>query len=68
MAEPLAGSQMRSSKILLYERPCSVTGTGKLTGVKEASKDICKAKIIGTWKARNVEDVQIQRNVYKDKD
>ncbi len=59
MAEPLEGSQLRSSKILLYERPCNVTGVGKLTGTKEAPKDVCKAKIIGTWKVGNVEDVQI---------
>ena len=58
---------MRSSKTLLYERPCSVTGTGKLTGVKEASKDICTAKIIGTWEAGNAEDVQILRGVCEDK-
>lgn len=49
---------MRFSKILLYERPYSVTGTIKLTGLKEAPKDICKAKIIGTWKAENMEEIQ----------
>jgi hypothetical protein len=58
---------MRSSKTLPYERPCSVTGTGKLAGIKEAPKDICKAKIIGTWEAGNAEDVQILRGVCEDK-
>lgn len=27
-------------------------------GLKEAPKDICKAKIIGTWKAENMEEIQ----------
>lgn len=52
------GELVRFSKILLYERPYSVTGTIKLTGLKEAPKDICKAKIIGTWKAENMEEIQ----------
>ena len=55
------------SKTLLYERPYNVTGVVVLTGIKEAPKDICKAKIIGTWKVGNVEDVQILRNVYEEK-
>lgn len=25
-----------------------------LTGLKQAAKVICKAKLIGTWKARNI--------------
>ena len=49
---------MRFSKILLYERPYSVTGTIKLAGLKEAPKDICIAKIIGTWKTENMEEIQ----------
>lgn len=49
---------MRFSKILFYERPYSVTGAIKLTGLKEAPKDICRAKIIGTWKAENMEEIQ----------
>jgi hypothetical protein len=48
---------VRFSKILLYERPYSVKGTIKLAGLKEAPKGICTARIIGTWKARNVEDI-----------
>lgn len=58
---------MRLSKILLYERPYSVTGTIKLTGLKEAPKDICKAKIIGTWKAENMEEIQFLRSIDKEK-
>ena len=48
--------------LLLYERPYSVTGTIKLTGLKEAPKDICKAKIIGTWKAVNAAYSQLGVN------
>lgn len=58
MSHPLCEVLARFSKILLYERPYSVTGTIKLTGSKEAPKDICKAKIIGTWKAENMEEIQ----------
>ena len=58
---------VRLSKILLYERPYSVTGTIKLTGLKEAPKDICKAKIIGTWKAENTEEIQFLRSIDKEK-
>jgi len=58
---------VRLSKILLYERPYSVTGTIKLTGLKEAPKDICKAKIIGTWKAENMEEIQFLRSIDKEK-
>jgi hypothetical protein len=47
------------SKSLFYESPYNVTGVVVLTGIKEAPKDICKAKIVGTWKAGNVEDTQI---------
>ena len=55
------------SKTLLYERPYNVTGVVVLTGIKEAPKDIGKAKIIGTWTVGTVEDVQILRNVYEEK-
>ena len=58
MPQLLSGELVRFSKILLYERPYSVTGTIKLTGLKEAPNDICKAKIIGTWKAENMEEIQ----------
>lgn len=51
---------VRLSKILLYERPCDVTGISEPTGLKEAPKDICIARIIGTWKARNMEGTQAQ--------
>lgn len=50
---------VRLSKTLFYEKPYNVKGVIKLTGIKEAPKDICKAKVIGTWKAGNVEDTQI---------
>lgn len=58
---------VRFSKILLYERPYSVTGTIKLTGLKEAPKDICRAKIIGTWKAENMEEIQFLWSIDKEK-
>ena len=58
---------VRFSKSLLYERPYSVTGTIKLTGLKEAPKDICKAKIIGTWKAENMEGIQFRGSIDKEK-
>lgn len=32
----------------------------KLSGSEQASKDICKAKSIGTWKAINMESLQTQ--------
>ena len=38
------------SKNPCYETPYSVTGTIKLTGSEQEPKDICKDKIIGTWK------------------
>lgn len=50
-AIPSIEESARLSKILLYERPYSVTGTIKLTGLKEAPKYICKDKFIGTWKS-----------------
>lgn len=43
MLHPLCEVLVRFSKILLYERPYSVTGTIKLTGLKEAPKDICES-------------------------
>ena len=58
MPHPLCEVLARFSKILLYERPYSVTGTIKLAGLKEAPKDICIAKIIGTWKTENMEEIQ----------
>lgn len=67
MPHPLCEVLVRFSKILLYERPYSVTGTIKLTGLKEAPKDICKAKIIGTWKAENMEEIQFLRSIGKEK-
>lgn len=67
MPHPLCEVLVRFSKILLYERPYSVTGTIKLTGLKEAPKDICKAKIIGTWKAENMEEIQFLRSIDKEK-
>lgn len=51
---------VRLSKSLCYERPCSVIGTIKLIGLEEASKDICRARIIGTLKADNMEETQFQ--------
>lgn len=57
-ATPSCEVSVRFSKILLYERPYSVTGTIKLAGLKEAPKDICIAKAIGTWKAWNMEEIQ----------
>ena len=58
MAEPHWVS-VRLSKSLFYERPYNVIGVIKLAGIKEAPKDICKAKVIGTWKAGDAEDTQI---------
>ena len=49
---------VRFSKNLCYERPYIVTGNIKLINLKEASKDICKARIIGTLKAENMEETQ----------
>lgn len=46
---------VRLSKTLVYERPYSVTGTIKQSGLKEAPKDICKDRDIGTQKAPNME-------------
>lgn len=47
---------MRVSKIESYENPCVKYDTyGYRTGLKKAPKVICKARIIGTWKAKNVE-------------
>ena len=43
------------SKNRSYESPYSVIGTIQHTGLKEASKDICKDRNIGTWKALNME-------------
>jgi len=39
---------VRFSKNLCYERPYIVTGNIKLINLKEASKDICKDRKIGT--------------------
>ena len=58
MPHPLCEVLVRFSKILFYERPYSVIGTIQLTGLKEAPQDICKAKIIGTWKAENMEEIK----------
>lgn len=38
-------------KFACYETPYSVKGTVKHTGSKQAPKDICTDKIIGTWEA-----------------
>lgn len=38
------------SKNRMYERPCCVTGTSKLTGLKRRPKGICRDRIIGTRK------------------
>ena len=46
---------MRLSKTLRYEKPYSVKGTIKQTGLEELPKGICKDRVIGTWKARNME-------------
>lgn len=45
------------SKNRSYESPCiAVIGTQWVeTGLEGKTKDICKAKVIGTWKAGNVE-------------
>lgn len=58
---------VRLSKTLLYERPYDVTGIIVPTGLKEAPKDICKARFIGTSEAGNVEETQLLRNICKDK-
>ena len=55
MPHPLCEVLVRFSKILFYERPYSVIGTIKLVGSEELPKSICKDRIIGTWKARNME-------------
>lgn len=36
-------------KFACYETPCNVTGITKHTGSKQAPKDICTDRIIGTW-------------------
>lgn len=59
MSQPSCKELVRFSKILLYERPYCVIGTVKLTGLKGAPNDICIARVIGTWKAENMEDIQI---------
>lgn len=46
---------MGSSKTSDYEKPYSITGTIKLTGPQKLPKDKCIDRIIGTWKARNIE-------------
>ncbi len=46
---------VRFSKIGCYEKPYTVKGSIKLTGLKKQPKDICKDRIIGTWKAKNTE-------------
>ena len=51
---------MRLSKNLCYEQPYIVIGNIELIGSKEASKDICIARIIGTLKAENMEETQFQ--------
>ncbi len=48
-------SFQRMSKIPCYESPYTLTGSIVETGLQEKPKDICKDRIIGTWKARNVE-------------
>lgn len=35
--------------------PYRVTGSVKCTGLKQAPKDVCKDRIIGTLKAANME-------------
>lgn len=55
------------SKTLLYERPYDVKGIIVPTGLKEAPKDICKARFIGTSEAGNAEETQLLRNICKDK-
>ncbi|MBO5561696.1 MAG: hypothetical protein J6A07_08595 [Firmicutes bacterium] len=42
-------------KLQGYETPYGVTGTVKHTGSKDAPKDICTDRNIGTWKDRNAE-------------
>ena len=39
-----------SSKNTCYEKPCCVTGASKLTGLKQAPKDICTDRSVGTRK------------------
>jgi hypothetical protein len=46
---PTAGS-VWFSKNLEHEKPQCVTGAFKLIGSKQTPKDICKDRIIGTWK------------------
>lgn len=67
MPQLLSGELVRFSKIWLYERPYCVTGTVKLTGLKKAPNDICIARVIGTWKTENMEDIQILWNINKEK-
>lgn len=43
------------SKIHIYEKPYNVKGIIQLTGLKELPKFLCKDRIIGTWKARDME-------------
>jgi hypothetical protein len=45
------------SKNCRYENPYTVTGGIVQAGSEELPKDICKDKIIGTWKADNMEDL-----------
>lgn len=48
---------VRISKLSRNENPYNVIGIIKQTGTKELPKDICKDRIIGTWKADNIEDL-----------
>ena len=48
-------SFQRMSKNPCYESPYIFMGDIVETGLQEKPKDICKDRIIGTWKARNVE-------------
>ncbi len=46
---------LRLSKILRYEKPCSVTGTRWHIGSKRAPKVMHVDRIVGTWKANDME-------------
>ncbi len=54
------------SKNCLYENPYIITGDVVETGLQEKSKGICKDRIIGTWKAGNVEALISLRNGFKE--
>lgn len=51
-------SFQRMSKNCRYENPSILTGDSVETGLQVAPKGICKDRIIGTWKASDMETLE----------